>query len=118
MHRRSIATRQSLARTGLGSGVSMDHKHSMSVTRREALHLLATGAATLATTRGISAPGPVDPKTMPTPLHTRRIPSSGETLPVIGLGTWQTFDVGSSPAERAPLEGVLGAFVALGGKVI
>ena len=24
---------------------------------------------------------------------TRIIPSSGQTLPVIGLGTWQTFDV-------------------------
>jgi diketogulonate reductase-like aldo/keto reductase len=26
----------------------------------------------------------------------RRIPSTGEELPVIGLGTWQTFDVGSA----------------------
>jgi len=52
------------------------------------------------------------------PMLTRRIPSSGESLPVIGLGTWQTFDVGASPAERAPLEEVLRAFVALGGRVI
>jgi aryl-alcohol dehydrogenase-like predicted oxidoreductase len=51
-------------------------------------------------------------------LHTRRIPSSGEALPVIGLGTWQTFDVGASPADRAPLEEVLKTFVALGGRVI
>lgn len=51
-------------------------------------------------------------------LITRTIPSSGELLPVIGLGTWQTFDVGSSAAERAPLEEVLAAFVELGGKVI
>lgn len=30
----------------------------------------------------------------------RVIPSSGEKLPVIGLGTWQTFDAGTSEAER------------------
>jgi diketogulonate reductase-like aldo/keto reductase len=55
---------------------------------------------------------------MPTPLLTRAVPSSGETLPVIGMGTWQTFDVGSTPAERAPLEAVLAAFAAGGGRVI
>ena len=49
---------------------------------------------------------------------TRRIPATGETLPVVGLGTWQTFDVGPSPAERAPLEEVLRAFVELGGRVV
>ncbi len=49
---------------------------------------------------------------------TRRIPSSGESLPIIGLGTWQTFDVGAAPADRAPLEEVLGTFVGLGGKLI
>ena len=48
----------------------------------------------------------------------RAIPSSGEKLPVIGLGTWQSFDVGTSAAERQPLEEVLQAFVRLGGRVI
>jgi diketogulonate reductase-like aldo/keto reductase len=38
---------------------------------------------------------------------TRAIPSSGERLPVIGLGTWQTFDVGNDAAARAPLREVL-----------
>jgi diketogulonate reductase-like aldo/keto reductase len=52
-----------------------------------------------------------------TPLR-RTIPSSGEALPVIGLGTWQTFDVGSSVPERAALKDVLREFVALGGKVV
>ena len=42
-----------------------------------------------------------------TRLMTRKIPSSGETLPAIGLGTWQTFDVGADPAERAQLREVL-----------
>lgn len=46
------------------------------------------------------------------------IPSTGETLPAIGLGTWQTFDVSSSAGERAPLEEVLHEFSALGGRLI
>jgi diketogulonate reductase-like aldo/keto reductase len=48
----------------------------------------------------------------------RAIPSSKEILPVIGLGTWQTFDVGSDPAERVPLRQVLQRFGALGGRVV
>jgi aryl-alcohol dehydrogenase-like predicted oxidoreductase len=48
----------------------------------------------------------------------RTIPSSGEKLPVVGLGTWQVFDVGPGAAERQPLEEVLSRFVALGGRVI
>lgn len=38
---------------------------------------------------------------------TKPIPSTGEALPVIGVGTWQTFDVGSDAAARAPLAEVL-----------
>jgi diketogulonate reductase-like aldo/keto reductase len=49
---------------------------------------------------------------------TRAIPSSSETLPVIGLGTWQTFDVGADRAARAPLRAVLDEFVAVGGSVV
>src|SRR5690349_11382799 len=43
---------------------------------------------------------------------TRAIPATGERLPVIGLGTWQTFDVGTSPPELAPLAEVMRSFVA------
>jgi diketogulonate reductase-like aldo/keto reductase len=48
----------------------------------------------------------------------RRIPSGGEAIPAIGLGTWRTFDVGKSAGERAPLREVLERFVGLGGRVI
>ncbi|MBI1737572.1 MAG: aldo/keto reductase [Candidatus Rokubacteria bacterium] len=48
----------------------------------------------------------------------RPIPSSGETIPAVGLGTWRTFDVGRDAAAREPLRDVLKAFVALGGRVI
>jgi aryl-alcohol dehydrogenase-like predicted oxidoreductase len=51
-------------------------------------------------------------------LRTRAIPSSGEELPVVGIGTWQTFDVGASPAERRPLEEVLKLFGQRGGRVV
>ena len=48
----------------------------------------------------------------------RPVPSTGEPLPVIGIGTWQTFDVGAGAAERAPLREVLKAFAAGGGRVV
>lgn len=51
-------------------------------------------------------------------IMTRRIPSSGEALPAIGLGTWQVFDVGAGAAERAPLREVLAQFAKAGGKMI
>jgi diketogulonate reductase-like aldo/keto reductase len=46
---------------------------------------------------------------------TRQIPASGETVPVIGLGTWQTFDVGRRDPERATLGEVLATLAADGG---
>jgi diketogulonate reductase-like aldo/keto reductase len=63
-----------------------------------------------ASTTGAAGPGSA--------VLTRRIPSTGEPVPVVGLGTWQTFDVGTGPGERAPLEEVLGAFVDLGGRLV
>lgn len=49
---------------------------------------------------------------------TRKIPSTGEELPAIGLGTWQVFDAGSNAAARAPLREVIAAFAKAGGKLI
>ncbi len=48
----------------------------------------------------------------------RTIPSTGEQLPVIGLGTWQQFDVGTSPSERDPLLQILEMMIEKGSKVI
>jgi aryl-alcohol dehydrogenase-like predicted oxidoreductase len=48
----------------------------------------------------------------------RPIPRSGEMLPVIGVGTWQTFDVGANAPERAELKEVLRLLVEAGGSVI
>ena len=49
---------------------------------------------------------------------TREIPSSGERIPVIGMGTWLTFDVGRSSSDRARLRGVLQTFFDRGGRLI
>ena len=51
-------------------------------------------------------------------IMTRKIPSSGEGIPAIGLGTWQVFDAGGSAAARVPLREVLKAFAGAGGKLI
>jgi aryl-alcohol dehydrogenase-like predicted oxidoreductase len=48
----------------------------------------------------------------------KSVPQTGELLPAIGLGTWQTFDVGSSKSVREPLRQVMREFVRLGGSVI
>jgi diketogulonate reductase-like aldo/keto reductase len=48
----------------------------------------------------------------------RTIPSSGERLTAVGLGTWQTFDVGESPSERNPRVEVLKTLVQRGGSVV
>jgi hypothetical protein len=84
------------------------------ISRRESLRLLGVGSVALAAAGAVSglrgAEGEVAEKIL-----TRTIPSSGEAVPVIGLGTWQTFDVGTSEVERAPLAEVLKAFAGLGG---
>lgn len=51
-------------------------------------------------------------------MHQRKIPSSGEMLPVVGVGTWRTFDVGGKPEDRAPLAEVLRILFEAGGSVI
>jgi len=56
----------------------------------------------------LPAPGP----------RVRRIPSSGEAIPVIGLGTSRTFDVGTDAAARDALLPALREFFAQGGAVI
>ena len=49
---------------------------------------------------------------------TRAIPSSGERIPVIGMGTSRTFDVGRNPTSRSQLQEVLQAFFDNGGALI
>jgi aryl-alcohol dehydrogenase-like predicted oxidoreductase len=51
-------------------------------------------------------------------MSTRPIPRTGEALPVVGVGTWQTFDVGPNAPERTELKEVLRLLAGHGGSVI
>ncbi|MBS0336674.1 MAG: aldo/keto reductase [Proteobacteria bacterium] len=82
----------------------------MDPSRRAALQALAALPA-------LAMTGPVSATTAGGILE-RPIPASGELLPVIGVGTWQTFDVGADAAARGALKEVLRAFSRSGGRVI
>ena len=86
------------------------------VSRREASYLIAATAAGLCVPRVTF--GVENAREKKLPMLTRAIPSSDEKLPVIGLGTWRVFDVGTSQPEQAPLEEVLRVFVQRGARVI
>src|SRR5687768_9259832 len=91
-------------------------------TRRREDRFRASRRSALKLFAGLLAAGPARAATPSAPasssMITRPIPRSGETLPVVGLGTWQTFDVGLDAAERAGLREVLQTLVARGGKVV
>ena len=81
----------------------------MKISRREMLRITAGAGTALALTRmGVLAQSGE-------PLM-RTIPSTGETVPAVGLGSARTFDVGSA-SERAPLKEVLRLFHERGGRV-
>jgi diketogulonate reductase-like aldo/keto reductase len=75
------------------------------LTRRRALAWIAAAAAA---PRVAAAGGPI----------LRRIPSSGEQVPALGLGTWQVLDVPPSGAEFDAALGAMRSFLAAGGRVI
>src|ERR1700736_6623881 len=52
------------------------------------------------------------------PILTRAIPSTGEQIPAIGLGTWITFNVGSDERQRADCTRVMQTFFDQGGVLI
>jgi diketogulonate reductase-like aldo/keto reductase len=84
---------------------------TLDIDRRTALRLLAAATATaLAPPRLTATEAPV--------MATRKIPASGEEIPVIGMGSSDTFDVGADGMKRAVLQGVLRNLVDAGGSVI
>jgi diketogulonate reductase-like aldo/keto reductase len=82
------------------------------MTRREAAKVIGETAA------GLLLPIATRAANESSAMLTRAIPSSGEKLPVIGLGTWRAFDVDLNAGSRRQLEDVLSLFVKLGGRVI
>ena len=85
------------------------------VTRRTVLRSLAAlgGAATVG-----SRPLVAQVQAGPGPMLTRAIPATGEQVPVIGMGSWITFNVGEDRALRDQRAQVLQTFFERGGAVI
>ena len=71
---------------------------------------LALGATMLLPLAGLGAQAQ--------PLLQKKIPSSGETIPMIGIGTARRYEEVKTDAEKAPLRETIRQFQALGGKVI
>jgi diketogulonate reductase-like aldo/keto reductase len=90
-----------------------------SMERRTVVKLIAAGAIAASVPSGLRVAGasPGGSTTVPR-MAMRKVPRSGEEIPVIGMGSSNTFDVGAAAAERAPLGEVLGSLVAGGGTVI
>ena len=80
------------------------------VSRRTVLGALAASAAA-------AALHPFDALAQTGPI-TRPIPSTGERLAVVGLGSWITFNVGDDPELRDECTAVMRAYFAAGGRLI
>ncbi|MBB4287589.1 aldo/keto reductase [Roseospira goensis] len=82
------------------------------VSSRRALLGALTGLGALAVTGGVTSV-----RAAPSRLS-KPIPSTGEQIPAIGMGTWITFNVGDDPVLRAQRTEVLRAFFDAGGGLI
>jgi len=79
--------------------------------RRQALRALAAIGLS-------SALRPSVAQAEPRAILTRPIPSTGEALPAVGLGSWITFNVGDDPLARDACTEVMRGFVDAGGRLI
>src|SRR5438132_11019783 len=77
--------------------------------------ILKGGLAAIAAAVGLPDFAPLGKTARP---QMRVIPSSGESIPVVGLGTWITFNVGADPVLRDESVAVMAAFFEAGGTVI
>src|SRR4051794_29468032 len=80
--------------------------------------LAAIGGALGAALSGSMRVTAAGAETMTGTMATRPIPPSGEAMPVIGLGTWQVFDVGAGDPARQKLAEVLRMLADAGGRMI
>jgi diketogulonate reductase-like aldo/keto reductase len=84
----------------------------LSLSRRELIQRLLAGSAATALWPLVAA------AQVRAPVLTRRIPSTGEALPVVGLGSWITFNVGDDRVARDNCAAVMRAFFEAGGRLI
>lgn len=83
----------------------------MNLNRRELLKIgLCAGASVLLPSGGLLAQAD--------PLIRKKIPSTGETIPIIGVGTARRYEQIHTEAEKAPLRDTLRQFKESGGTVI
>jgi aryl-alcohol dehydrogenase-like predicted oxidoreductase len=87
----------------------------MTLSRRDLVKIGAGASAAVAL--GVR-PGFGRGPARPFKLITRPVPSTGEEIPVVGIGTARRYDVGTSAAERDPLRETLAVFRELGGTLI
>jgi diketogulonate reductase-like aldo/keto reductase len=100
-------------RTGPDAGAPDDVKvpdADMTLSRRTLLTSIAA-AGTASVLESLGAQTRAD-------TLTKQIPSSGERIPVVGLGTWITFNVGDDAAARDSCAEVMRAFFQGGGRLI
>ena len=79
--------------------------------RRQALRAMAAAGVSAALRPSLA-------QVQPRALLTRPIPSTGEALPAVGLGSWITFNVGDDPVARDACTEVMRNFVETGGRMI
>ena len=81
------------------------------VSRRAVVGAMSAGAAALAL-------GPLPLRAASAAPQTKPIPSTGEQIPVVGLGSWSTFNVGNDTQLLDECTAVIAAFLAAGGRMI
>jgi diketogulonate reductase-like aldo/keto reductase len=93
-------------------------RQKFSLTRRSFLASLAAAGGVSVFRPPKMTARPDTATARPGPLLTRAIPSSGEKLPLVGLGSWITFNVGDDTAGRDSCAEVIRAFFREGGRLI
>ena len=90
---------------------TLSKRHSMD--RRRFCKVLALGSIS-----SLALPNLLNSALAERRFLSRTIPSSGEEIPVIGMGTWVTFNVGSNQRLRDERTEVLKTFFELGGGIV
>lgn len=93
------------------AGHRRDDAGNRGISRRAAFRLAAAAVLGAGAVRGTAAVEHESPRRRP-------IPSSGEPVPVVGVGTWKTFDVGRSAEDRQPLDRLLERFSRINGGLV
>ena len=92
----------------------MSREAPSELTRREVLKGLAALSATATFADSVSAQA----ASVSSKVAARPIPSTGEAIPVVGLGSWITFNVGNDQVARTACADVMRAFFDAGGRMI